>query len=129
MRMKLIVTLCLALGLAWIWDLFLKFLKMDQKIRIGIGMPLGEEVIKYSMAFAFHYHPSLIYTLFGLGEGWLETFLLKRPYDLKLILAEGLIHFGFGVFFLFPVPPVFSLGFAMVIHFLWNNLLIGDKSK
>lgn len=102
---------------------------MDQKIRIGIGMPLGEEVIKYSMAFAFHYHPSLIYTLFGLGEGWLETFLLKRPYDLKLILAEGLIHFGFGVFFLFPVPPVFSLGFAMVIHFLWNNLLIGDKSK
>lgn len=127
--MKLIVALCLALGLAWIWDLFLRFLKLDQKVRIGIGMPIGEEVIKYSMAFAFHYHPLLIYSLFGLGEGCLEAFLLKRPYDLKLILAEGLIHFGFGVFFLFPVPPVFSFGFAMGVHLLWNNLLIKDKSK
>lgn len=127
--MKLIVALCLALGLAWVWDRFLRFLKLDQKIRIGIGMPIGEEAIKYSIAFAFHHHPLLIYTLFGLGEGFLEAFLLKKPHDLKLILAGGLIHFGFGVFFLFPVSPIISLGFAMVIHFLWNNLLIKEKSK
>jgi hypothetical protein len=126
--MKLIVIVFLALGLAWIWDLFLRFLKLDWKIRIGIGMPLGEEVIKFSLALAFHYQPLLVYTLFGFGEGWLESFFLKKPEVLKLILAGGLTHFGFGVFYLFPVPPVLSFGLAIATHFLWNNLLIKNKS-
>lgn len=114
--MKLIAAVCLALSLAWLWDRFLRFLKLDQKIRIGIGMPIGEEVIKYSMALAFHFQPLLIYTLFGLAEGWLETFLLKKPDALKLILAGGLIHFGFGVFFYFRFHPPLVL--------VWQSLSI-----
>ncbi|NLW48949.1 MAG: hypothetical protein GXY86_16665 [Firmicutes bacterium] len=128
MGMKLIAALCLALGLAWIWGRFLRFIKLDQKIRIGIGMPLGEEAIKFSLALAFDYQPLLVYLLFGFGEGLLESFLLKKPEALKLILAGGLTHFGFGVFFLFPVPPVLSFGLAIILHFLWNNLLLKNKA-
>ena len=126
--MKLIVTVCLALGLAWIWDRFLRFLKLNQKIRIGIGMPLGEEAIKFSLALAFHFQPLLIYILFGFGEGCLESFPLKKPDALKLILAGGLTHFGFGVFYIFSVPPVISFGLAIAIHLIWNNLLLKSKS-
>ncbi len=124
--MRLIAAVCLTLSLAWLWDRLLRLLKFEQKIRIGIGVPIGEEAIKYFMAVAFHFHPLIIYSLFGFGEGCLETFLLKKPSALKLIIAGGLIHFCFGVFFLFPIPPIFSLSFGITAHLLWNNLLIKD---
>ena len=124
--MKLLIALTLALSLAWLWDRFLRFLKWNQKLRVGLGNPLGEEIIKYSLAMAFQIQPWLVYLLFGFGEGGLEAFLLKRKVALKLMLAGGLTHFGFGLFYLFPIPPVLSWGFAIVCHLLWNNLLIQD---
>lgn len=89
-------------------------------------MPLGEEAIKYLIAIAFHFSPILIYILFGLGEGCLEAFLLKKPTNLKLILAGGLTHFVFGLLFLLPIPPFSSISFAITAHLIWNNLLIKD---
>ena len=120
------VALSLALSLAWLWDRFLRFSKWDQKLRVGLGNPLGEEVIKYSLAVVFQLQPWLVYLLFGLGEGVLEAFLLKRKVPLKLILAGGMIHFGFGMFFLFPIHQGLSWGCAIITHLLWNNLLIQD---
>lgn len=124
--MRLIVAFLLALGLAWFWDRFLRIIKLNQNIRIGIGMPLGEEAIKYLVAGIFQFPPILIYILFGLGEGCLETFLLKKSFDLKLILAGGLTHFFFGLFFILPVPPFLSISLAITIHIFWNILLIKD---
>lgn len=120
------VAVTLALSLAWLWDRFLRFLKWNQKLRVGFGIPLGEEFIKYSLAMAFHLQPWLVYLLFGLGEGALEAYLLERKITLKLMIAGGLIHFGFGLFFLFPIHHSFSWGFAVATHLLWNNLLIRD---
>lgn len=124
--MRLLIAVSLALGLAWLWDRFLRCLNLNQKIRVGLGIPLGEEAIKFSLAVAFHLQPWLLYTLFGFGEGCLEMFLLKKPFALKLIIAGGLIHFGFGVLFLFPFPSGLSLSFAITTHLFWNNLIIRD---
>lgn len=124
--MRILIAVTLALSLAWLWDRFLRFIKWNQKLRVGLGNPLGEEVIKYSLAMAFHLQPWLVYLLFGLGEGGLEAFLLKRKVALKLMIAGGITHFGFGLFFLFPIHPGLSWGFAVVSHLLWNNLLIQD---
>lgn len=122
--MRLLVAVILGLSLAWLWDCFLHFLNWNQKLRVGFGIPLGEEAIKYSIALAFHLQPWLVYLLFGLGEGGLETVLLKRPFSLKLIIAGGLTHFCFGLLFLFPFSHGLSLGFAIATHLFWNNLLI-----
>lgn len=124
--MRLLVAVTLALGLAWVWDRFLRLIQWNQKLRVGLGIPFGEEIIKYSLAISFQIQPWLVYLLFGLGEGGLEGFLLKRKPLLKLIIAGGLTHFGFGLFFLFPVDPNLSWGFALVTHLLWNNLLIQE---
>ncbi len=124
--MRLLIAVILGLSLAWLWDRFLRFLNWDQELRVGLGIPLGEEAIKYSLALAFQLQPWLVYLFFGLGEGGLEAFLLKRPFSLKLIIGGGLIHFGFGLLFLFPIPSALSWGFAIVTHLSWNNLLIRD---
>lgn len=124
--MRLTIAVILALSLAWLWDRFLRFLKWNQKLRVGLGNPLGEEAIKYSLAMAFQLQPWLVYLLFGLGEGGLEALLLKRKGALKLMIAGGLTHFGFGLFFLFPIHPGLSWALAIVTHLLWNNLLIQD---
>lgn len=126
--MRLLVAVTLALSVAWLWDRFLRFLKWNQKLRVGLGNPLGEEVVKYSLAMAFQLQPWLVYLLFGLGEGVLEAFLLKRKVALKLIIAGGLIHLCFGLFFLFPVRTGICWAFAVVAHIFWNNLLIHAKS-
>ena len=124
--MRLLFTVILALSLAWLWDRFLRLLKWDQKLRIGLGVSLGEEAIKYFLAMAFQLRPWLVYLLFGLGEGGLEAILLKKKSALKLIIAGGLIHFGFGLFFLFPFHYNLSWGWAIITHLLLNNLLIQD---
>lgn len=124
--MRPLIATILALSLAWCWDRFLRFLKLNQKWRVGFGIPLGEEIIKYSLAITFQLQPWLVYLLFGLGEGVLETILLKGQFSLKILLAGGLIHLGFGLFFLFSFPQELSWGFAIITHLLWNNLLIRD---
>ena len=122
--MRLLIAVGFGLSAAWLWDRLLRFLKWNQKIRVGIGAPVGEELIKYSLAVVFQLQPWLFYLSFGVGEGILESLLLKKRFDLKLIAAGALTHFSFGLLFLFRFQPLLSLAFAIATHSLWNNLLI-----
>lgn len=113
----------ITVGLAYLWDILLKTLGSSPGFRVGFGMPIGEELLKFSVCFWFGLTPWLLYALFGLGEGLFDTFHVKHRLDLLLIGAGIVTHLVTGLFFLLQNNPVwFDFLLALIFHILWNNL-------
>jgi hypothetical protein len=124
--MRLVLAGIFAIGLAFLWDRWLRFLGLNQRIRVGFWVPVGEEMIKYLVSCLFNLVPPLVYLVFGLGEGLYETYRVKRL-DLVLMAAGVVTHLTFGLFFILKTPVVISLVFAIAAHLAWNNLVFDQK--
>jgi hypothetical protein len=130
--MKLILASWLTLGLALLWDRFLFFigarLQIHERTRVIILVPIGEELLKYSVSYLNNFFPPLLYAFFGLGEGMYESIHFKKRMDLVLILAGIIPHTFFSIFYLFNLPIWFGLLLAVTSHVIWNNLLFNFKN-
>ena len=128
--MKYIFIGCFAIGLALMWDRLLFNSGIKLRNRICIGVPIGEEIIKFFFCRFFHLTPMVFYAFFGLGEGFYETFQLKKPFDLLLVVMGVLTHWSFSLFYLLKLPVMMSLSLAIISHMLWNRFILNsDKSN
>lgn len=117
---KLLTGSCLAMSLAWLWDQLMAVTGIGHRLRIGLLIPVGEEIIKFSFVFFLHLSPPLFYCLFGLGEGLLESFSVPMRLKLTVMLAGCLTHTVFSLFFLTDFPKYAQLILAISAHCLWN---------
>lgn len=127
--MRLVLAGFLAVSLALLWDRALLYIGVKEVNRVGIGVPLGEELLKYTLSLVFSIAPPLLYAAFGLGEGLYETFWRKNRFNLGLLGAGVVTHLGFGVLFLCGAPSLISLSFAIVTHIIWNSSIIKRKKS
>lgn len=118
--MKLILAGMATVITALVWNKLLFLLKLSEKLRVGILIPLGEESIKLLTAFFLEISPFQVSMVFGLGEGLFETVHLKKHFNLKIIIAGLIIHIGFGVVYLFKIPVWISFIWAVLLHVFWN---------
>jgi hypothetical protein len=117
---KLLAGSILAMGLAWLWDRLFIVSGINQQIRIGILIPIGEEIIKLVILDHLCFSPLLFYGLFGLGEGIFESFRVPKHFKSTLILAGWITHTIFSLFYLTVLPRYFQLFLAICAHCLWN---------
>jgi hypothetical protein len=117
----------LALGLAWLWDRLFIVSGVNQRLRTGLLIPIGEEVVKLGIFNLLHLSPPLLYGLFGLGEGLLESFGLPRRYKITLIFAGCITHTIFSLFYLTVFSLYFQLILAICAHCLWNFTVLHLK--
>ncbi len=122
--MEKLLGLVLAFSLAWLWDRGWYYLKIKAKYRIIFFVPLGEEVLKYSISFLFNFFLPLFYFLFGLMEGLFESVIINKKFDLRLILAGAIFHFLLSVFYLLPLLDLINLLLAIGTHMLWNRHIL-----
>lgn len=127
-EMKYILTAWLAIGFALCWNRILSYLKIKDTIRLGMIIPISEEIFKFSVSYYFHLAPFLIYALFGLGEGIFETIHLKKKPKLTALLAGVLTHSFFSIFFLLDIPVFLGLAMAMISHLIWNQMILNLHS-
>jgi hypothetical protein len=127
--MRYIFIGCFAVGLALMWDRLLFSLNIKQWRRICIGVPLGEEIIKFVFCYFFNLIPMIFYAVFGLGEGFYEAMRLKKPSNPLLLLSSGVFtHWSFSLVFLLRFPVMVNLIMAIISHMLWNiYILHSDK--
>lgn len=118
---KLLAGSCLALSLAWLWDQLLIVSGIGQKLRIGVLIPAGEEIIKFSFVYFLYLSPPLFYFSFGLGEGLFESFNAPFRSKITVIIAGCIIHTIFSLFFLTSYPRYAQLILAIVAHCFWNS--------
>ncbi len=123
--MKMILAGCLALWLALLWDRKLRSIGIYERVRIGILIPVGEELFKFGIAFIFNLHPTILYFIFGCGEGLYEMFHSKKKMGFLLLAAGILTHTFFGVFYLLKLSIWFSFIAALTSHLIWNNAIMG----
>lgn len=131
--LKPLVAGVLAVSFAWIWDRCLYHFGLDERLRIQLGIPVGEEIIKYATGSYFQIPILLIYVLFGFGEGILEAVsnykYIKTPLNIiYLVLAGCLTHLLFGFFFLTTFPIYLQLLLAMIAHISWNSWVLRRES-
>lgn len=115
---------CLSIGLALWWDRLLFNLGIKSRNRICIGVPIGEELIKFLFCLFFHLRPMIFYAVFGLEEGFYETMRIKKPFDLLLFGTGVFTHWFFSIFFLLKVPIMINLALAILSHMAWNRLIL-----
>jgi hypothetical protein len=129
--MKLILATSLALGLAWFWDRILcsigPMFGIHERLRVVIFVPIGEESLKYGVSYLGSLSPTILFFLFGMGEGIYESIHFKHKLDPVLILAGILPHTFFGIFYLFNMPVWIGLLLAVISHFIWNSLILNFK--
>ncbi|HBE77016.1 MAG TPA: hypothetical protein DDW65_04430 [Firmicutes bacterium] len=126
--MKLILAGWLTVGLALLWDRFLYWVKVKENIRVVLLIPLGEELLKYGVSYYNNLFPPFLFACFGLGEGIYESIHLKKGVSCRLILAAVLPHTFFSLFYLLKIPLWLSLGLAIIIHSIWNYLVLNFKN-
>jgi hypothetical protein len=127
--MKLILAGWLTVGLALLWDRFLNLTGIKETTRVGILVPIGEELLKYSISYLSQLFPPFLYVIFGLGEGVFESIQYKKRFDVALIIAGILPHAFFSIFFLFKLPFRLSLILAIVCHCVWNLIVLNLKNE
>ena len=122
--MKMIFAGLAALWLAWMWDRLLQRLGTPELLRVGWLVPCGEELIKFGTAANFGCAYFWLHPLFGLGEGLYETYRLFQAFrPIPVLLATG-THLIFGISYVTPLEPQFSLLLAVALHTAWNHWVI-----
>jgi hypothetical protein len=116
------------MGLAWLWDRLLIISGINQQLRIGILIPIGEEIIKFMIFYYLCLPSALFYGLFGLGEGLFESFTVPKRFKFTLILAGCITHLIFSLFYLTIFPRYFQLLLAIMAHSLWNHQILHRKN-
>lgn len=125
---KLLAATLLAMGVAWVWDKLLIGSGIRQQLRIGIFIPVGEEIIKFVIFNSLHLLPVLFFSLFGLGEGLFESFRIPKRFKITLIVAGSVTHTFFSLFYLTSFPGYLQLLMAISGHILWNYKVLHHKS-
>lgn len=109
-----------SIGIALFWNRFWRHIGLSEFIRMGILIPLGEELSKYSVAYLFQINPFWVSLLFGVGEGIYEMFSITgRPWWL-LLSAAVMIHLVLGLGYLTNGGIWPGLAFALILHSGWN---------
>lgn len=117
---RLLAGSLLAMGLAWLWDRLFINSGVNQQLRIGILIPMAEEIIKFGIVDSLYLPFPLFYFLFGLGEGIFESFGVLKRFKITVILAGCIIHTIFSLFYLTAFPRYSQLILAICAHSLWN---------
>lgn len=116
-----------SLGLAFGWNRFLPGFGWAKRWRIGLFIPLGEEAIKYFVAFLFHLHPLGLGLIFGLGEGLYESGQIRRRSKALTIVSGVLTHLLFGWIYALNGVNGLSLAIATLLHAWWNTAIWMQK--
>jgi hypothetical protein len=125
--MKLIAWVAAALASAWLWDRCWLRLGLPERFRVGIAVPVGEELLKYAVAAWGGLFLPLVSVLFGLGEGLYETARFRER-RAGLLLGAGLLtHAVFGAVYLLPFPAFWLLPAAIAVHIGWNCRVLWNK--
>lgn len=122
--MKWILAAIAGPGIAFVWNRCLRRTGLNERVRTGFLTPLGEECIKYYIAWMFHLDPFSVSVLFGLGEGLYEAFCIKTRPGTVILLAGIAIHTVFGLGYLVTGRNGLGFGIALVLHLIWNNVIV-----
>jgi len=127
--MKWILAAIAGPGMAFMWNRALSRTGLKEQVRTGFLTPLGEECIKYCIAWVFHLDPFGVSVLFGLGEGLYESFAVKTRPGTVILLAGIAIHTVFGLGYCFTGRNGLGFGIALVLHLFWNNVIVSGISE
>lgn len=116
-------------GIAFLWNRWLRRTGLNEQARTGFLTPVGEECIKYYIAWVFHLDPFGVSVLFGLGEGLYEAFCIKTRSGAVILLAGIAIHTVFGLGYLFTGRNGLGFGIALLLHLFWNHVIVNRISE
>ncbi len=127
--MKLVAWVAASLAAAWLWDRCWFRLGLPESFRVGVAVPIGEELLKYAVAAWGGLFLPLVSILFGLGEGIYETARSRERRD-GVVLGVGLLtHAVFGAVYLLPFPKLWLLTAATAVHIAWNCGVLSVKNS
>ncbi|HOP74472.1 MAG TPA: hypothetical protein PLC07_05365 [Bacillota bacterium] len=115
--------------IAYIWNRILRRTGLKERVRTGFLTPLGEECIKYCIAWLLHLDPFGVSALFGLGEGLYEALFINTRPGIVIFFAGIAIHTGFGAGYLITGRNGLGLSVAVMFHLIWNNVIVSGISE
>ncbi len=118
-----------ALFAAWLWDRLLYRSGLPEKLRVGIGVPIGEELLKLGAASYFGIPLILIHPIFGFGEGLFESIRLYKVLHWQTVLVGVFTHLLFGIAYVSVKSTTVSLFSAIILHSLWNQGILAYQKR
>lgn len=127
--MKIVFAGLFSITIAFLWARILTFLKIPEPVRVGLLIPVVEELIKIHIALLLQLSPLYVSSIFGLGEGIIEVFCSPKEPKPVLFWVAFLLHTILGLIYLSPLLLTFKISIAIIGHVLWNQgILFQNKS-
>ncbi|HOJ77237.1 MAG TPA: hypothetical protein PLZ08_08350 [Bacillota bacterium] len=127
--MKIVLAGLFSITIAFFGDRLLTFLKIPEPVRVGLLVPVVEELVKIYIALLLQLSPLYVSSIFGLGEGIIEVICSQNEPKPVLFWAAFLLHTILGLIYLSPLLLTFKISIAIIGHVLWNQgILYRNKS-